>query len=167
MKVFAWNSRRETDTVMTPLDSIKYNHQMMQTAFMAMDPMSGAVKAWIGGIDFKTYKFDHANLNTKRQVGSSIKPLLYSDAIENAGFTPETPCENTAQYFDGYGMVPAKGCVREMANSKYGKRTGLFLKLCFSIYNEAGYAKTVCRFSEKNQYQIQPAAISIHLSRRC
>ena len=109
MKVFAWNSRRETDTVMTPLDSIKYNHQMMQTAFMAMDPMSGAVKAWIGGIDFKTYKFDHANMNTKRQVGSSIKPLLYSDAIENVGFTPETPCENTAQYFDGFGMVPAKG----------------------------------------------------------
>ncbi len=88
MKVFAWNSRRETDTVMTPLDSIKYNHQMMQTAFMAMDPMSGAVKAWIGGIDFKTYKFDHANINTKRQVGSSIKPLLYADAIEDAGFTP-------------------------------------------------------------------------------
>ena len=109
MKVFAWNSRRETDTVMSPLDSIKYNHQMMQTAFMAMDPMSGAVKAWIGGIDFKTYKFDHANMNTKRQVGSSIKPLLYSDAIENAGFTPQTPCENTAQYFDGFGMVPAKG----------------------------------------------------------
>jgi penicillin-binding protein 1A len=109
MKVFAWNSRRETDTVMSPLDSIKYNHQMMQTAFLAMDPMSGAVKAWIGGIDFKTYKFDHANINTKRQVGSSIKPLLYSDAIENAGFTPETPCENTAQYFDGFGMVPARG----------------------------------------------------------
>src|SRR5450432_3297803 len=109
MKVFAWNSRRETDTIMSPLDSIKYNHQMMQTAFMAMDPMSGAVKAWIGGIDFKTYKFDHANMNTKRQVGSSIKPLLYSDAIENAGFTPQTPCENEAQFFDGFGLVPAKG----------------------------------------------------------
>ena len=99
MKVFAWNSRRETDTVMTPLDSIKYNHQMMQTAFLAMDPMSGAVKAWIGGIDFKTYKFDHANINTKRQVGSSIKPLLYSDAIENAGFTPETPCAEYSSIF--------------------------------------------------------------------
>ncbi|MDP9041543.1 MAG: penicillin-binding protein, partial [Bacteroidota bacterium] len=109
MKVFAWNSRRETDTVMTPLDSIKYNHQMMQTAFIAMDPMSGAVKAWIGGIDFKTYKFDHANINTKRQVGSSIKPLLYSDAIENAGFTPETQVQNEAQYFDGFGLVPAGG----------------------------------------------------------
>ena len=109
MKVFAWNSRREKDTVMSPLDSIKYHHQMLQTGFMAMDPMSGAVKAWVGGIDFKTYKFDHVNINTKRQVGSSIKPLLYSDAIEDAGFTPETPCQNEAQYFDGYGLVPAKG----------------------------------------------------------
>ncbi len=109
MKVFAWNSKRETDTVMTPLDSIKYNHQMMQTAFMAMDPMSGAVKAWIGGIDFKTYKFDHANINTKRQVGSTIKPLLYADAIEDAGYTPETQVPNEAQYFDGFGLVPAGG----------------------------------------------------------
>jgi len=109
MKVFAWNSKREKDTVMTPLDSIKYHRQMLQTGFMAMDPMSGAVKAWVGGIDFKTYKFDHVNINTKRQVGSSIKPLLYSDAIEDVGFTPETECENQAQYFDGYGLVPAKG----------------------------------------------------------
>jgi penicillin-binding protein 1A len=109
MKVFAWNSRRETDTVMSPLDSIKYNHQMMQTAFLAMDPMSGAVKAWIGGIDFKTYKFDHANINTKRQVGSSIKPLLYADAIEDAGFTPATIVDNEPQFFDGFGLVPAGG----------------------------------------------------------
>ncbi|PWT77398.1 MAG: peptidoglycan glycosyltransferase [Bacteroidetes bacterium] len=109
MKVFAWNSKREKDTIMTPLDSIKYHRQMLQTSFMAMDPMSGAVKAWVGGIDFKSYKYDHVNINTKRQVGSSIKPLLYSQAIEDVGFTPETPCENQAQMFDGYGMVPARG----------------------------------------------------------
>ena len=109
MKVFAWNAKREKDTIMTPMDSIKYHRQMIQTAFMAMDPMTGAVKAWIGGIDFKTYKFDHVNVNTKRQVGSSIKPLLYADAIEDVGFTPETPCENQAQMFDGFGMVPARG----------------------------------------------------------
>jgi penicillin-binding protein 1A len=109
MRVFAWNSKREKDTIMTPLDSIKYHRQMIQTAFMAIDPMSGAVKAWVGGIDFKTYKYDHANINTKRQVGSSIKPLLYSDAIEDAGFTPETMLENQAQDFPGFGMVPARG----------------------------------------------------------
>jgi penicillin-binding protein 1A len=109
MKVFAWNAKREKDTVMTPMDSIKYNQALLETAFMAMDPMSGAVKAWIGGIDFKTFKFDHANVNTKRQVGSTIKPLLYCDAIEEANFLPETVVDNEAQDFPGYGMVPARG----------------------------------------------------------
>lgn len=120
MKIFAWNSKREKDTIMTPLDSIKYSRQMMQTAFMVMDPLSGEVKAWVGGIDFKNYKFDHANINTKRQVGSAIKPFLYCQAIEEAGFTPETQCEATAQYFDGYGWVPnentGRGGTRSMAS---------------------------------------------------
>jgi penicillin-binding protein 1A len=109
MKIFSWTPTREKDTVMTPMDSIKYNFQLLETAFMAMDPMSGAVKAWIGGIDFKTFKYDHANINTKRQVGSTIKPLLYCDAIEEANFSPETIVDNTPQDFPGFGMVPAKG----------------------------------------------------------
>jgi penicillin-binding protein 1A len=109
MKVFAWNAKREKDTVMSPMDSIRYSREMLQTAFMAMDPMTGAVKSWVGGIDFKNYKYDHVNINTKRQVGSSIKPFLYSLAIEEAGFTPETPVQNMAQYFPGSGMVPARG----------------------------------------------------------
>jgi penicillin-binding protein 1A len=107
MKVFAWNSKREKDTTMTPFDSIKYSRQMIQTAFMVMDPVTGEVRAWVGGINFKTYKFDHANMNTKRQVGSSIKPLLYTQAMEERGFTPETICENQAQFFQGNGWVPA------------------------------------------------------------
>ncbi len=109
MKVFAWNAQREKDTLMTPYDSIKYNQQMLQTSFMVMDPITGEVKAWVGGIDFKTYKYDHVNIDTKRQVGSSIKPFLYCEAIEEAGFTPETPVENQAQNFPGFGMVPARG----------------------------------------------------------
>ena len=75
---------------MSPMDSIRYNRQMLQTGFMVMDPFTGAVKAWVGGVDFRTYKFDHVNLNTKRQVGSSIKPFLYSLAIEDFNFTPAT-----------------------------------------------------------------------------
>jgi penicillin-binding protein 1A len=108
MKVFAWNSKREKDTVMSPLDSIKYHQAMLQTAFMVMDPVTGAVKAWVGGIDFKTYKFDHVNINTKRQVGSSIKPFLYSLGIEDFNFTPETECQTSQQYFPGFGYVPAR-----------------------------------------------------------
>jgi len=109
MKVFAWNSRRETDTIMTPYDSIKYNRQMLQSGFMAMDPISGEIKAWVGGIDFKTFKFDHVNINTKRQVGSTIKPLLYSLAIEEAGFTPNTIVQDVQQDFGSLGLVPNTG----------------------------------------------------------
>lgn len=112
MKIFAWNAKREKDTIMTPIDSIKYHRQMMQTAFMVMDPVTGEVKAWVGGISFKTYKYDHANLKTKRQVGSTIKPLLYTQAMEERGFTPETICDNQAQFFQGSGWVPAgKKCI--------------------------------------------------------
>lgn len=107
MTVFAWNDHREIDTTMTPYDSIKYCRQMLQAGFMAMDPQTGEVKAWVGGIDFKTFKYDHVNSNTTRQVGSTIKPLLYSLAIENGGFTPTTPVEDVQQNFEGYGVVPA------------------------------------------------------------
>ena len=107
MKVFAWNNNREKDTVMTPYDSVKYCRQMLQTGFMVMDPLSGEVRAWVGGIDFKTFKYDHVNYNTKRQVGSTIKPLLYSLAIEEAGFTPNTIVHDEQQSFGAYGMVPA------------------------------------------------------------
>ncbi len=108
MKVFGWNTKREKDTLMTPLDSIKYHREMLQTAFMVTDPMSGHVKAWVGGIDFKNFKYDHANIRTKRQVGSSIKPFLYALAVEEYGFTPETMCEDKQQYFPGSGYVHAK-----------------------------------------------------------
>ena len=107
MKVFAWNAKREKDTVMTPYDSIKYHRQMVQTAFMVMDPVTGEVRAWVGGINFKTYKFDHANLNTKRQVGSTIKPLLYTQAMEERGFTPETEVLDVQQSFGKNQLVPA------------------------------------------------------------
>ncbi len=107
MKIFAWNNNRIADTVMTPYDSIKYCRQMLQAGFMAMDPLSGEVKAWVGGIDFKTFKYDHVNINTKRQVGSTIKPLLYSLAIEKAGFTPNSQVVDEQQDFTGYGLVPA------------------------------------------------------------
>jgi penicillin-binding protein 1A len=109
MKIFAWNAKRSADTVMTPLDSIKYHRQMMQSGFMVMDPVTGEVKAWVGGIDFKTYKLDHANIKTKRQVGSSIKPLLYCQAIEERGMNPNSMVEDVQQDFGHGQLVPATG----------------------------------------------------------
>ncbi len=88
MKVFAWNTKREKDTVMSPIDSIKYFKQMMQTAFCSMDPITGEIKAWVGGIDFKWFKYDHVTAN--RQVGSTFKPILYTLAITDAGLNPDS-----------------------------------------------------------------------------
>ena len=107
MKVFAWNDKREKDTVMTPMDSIKYHKEIIQCSFMVMDPITGEVKAWVGGAGFKRFKFDHANINTKRQVGSTFKPLIYTYAVEN-GYTPETmlpagPISMGGKEIDGKG----------------------------------------------------------------
>ena len=109
MRIFTWNDSREKDTLMTPYDSIKYHRQMLQAGFMVMDPLTGEVKAWVGGIGFKSFKYDHVNINTKRQVGSTMKPLLYSLAIEEAGFTPNTTVYDQQQSFGSYGLVPATG----------------------------------------------------------
>ncbi len=107
MTVFAWNPKREKDTVMTPMDSIKYHRQMMQTGFIAMDPVTGEVKAWVGGTNFKTWKLDHAQLGVKRQVGSTIKPLLYCQAMEERGMDPETAVMDVQQSFGAGILVPA------------------------------------------------------------
>ena len=90
MKIFSWrgNDKHELDTVMTPYDSIKYHKQLLQTSLVAMDPKTGEIKAWVGGINYKWFKFDHAT--AKRQVGSTFKPLLYTLAVTDAGYTPET-----------------------------------------------------------------------------
>lgn len=107
MKIFAWNKERSRDTVMTPYDSIKYTRTMVQSAFLVMDPVTGEVKAWVGGINFKNFKYDHVNLKTKRQVGSTIKPLLYAQAVEERGFTPETGVVDAQQNFGAGQLVPA------------------------------------------------------------
>jgi len=90
MKIFSWwgNKNHEIDTVMTPFDSIKYHKQLLQTSFAAMDPRTGEVKAWVGGIDYKWFKYDHVTAN--RQVGSTFKPLLYTLGVTDAGYTPQT-----------------------------------------------------------------------------
>lgn len=89
MKVFAWGGEKnEKDTTMTPWDSIKYHKQLLQTSFAVYDPRSGEIKAWVGGINYKWFKFDH--VTAKRQVGSTFKPLLYTLGVTDAGYTPTT-----------------------------------------------------------------------------
>jgi penicillin-binding protein 1A len=84
MNVFTWKGLK--DTIMTPMDSIRYMKHFLRTGFMAMDSHSGAVKAYVGDINFQYFQYDMINTG-KRQIGSTIKPFFYSLAMES-GITP-------------------------------------------------------------------------------
>ncbi|GAB4017954.1 penicillin-binding protein 1A [Spirosoma koreense] len=90
MKVFVYGGHRnEKDTTLSPLDSIKYYKRLLNTGFMSMDPRSGHVKAWVGGINFKHMKFDHVR-QSRRQPGSTFKPFVYLTAMDQGFVTPCT-----------------------------------------------------------------------------
>ncbi|NVJ86732.1 MAG: transglycosylase domain-containing protein [Algoriphagus sp.] len=84
MRVFSWEG--EIDTLMSTMDSLRYYKKFLQTGLMSMDPHTGHIKAWVGGIDHKYFKFDHVKQG-KRQPGSTFKPFVYAAAIEN-GYSP-------------------------------------------------------------------------------
>lgn len=85
MKVFTWKGER--DTVMTPLDSIRYYKSFLQTGMMAMEPNTGHIKVWVGGINYKYFQYDHVGQGA-RQVGSTFKPFVYATAIEQLNMSP-------------------------------------------------------------------------------
>ncbi len=88
VQMSVYSLRGDIDTTMTPFDSIKYYKSFLQTGFMAMEPQTGYVKAWVGGINHKHFKYDHVKVS-KRQVGSTFKPFVYALAIDNGS----SPCE--------------------------------------------------------------------------
>jgi penicillin-binding protein 1A len=85
MRVFTWKG--EKDTVMTPLDSIRYYKHFLQSGLMSMEPQTGAIKAWVGGINYKYFQYDHVGQGA-RQVGSTFKPFVYATAIEELNMSP-------------------------------------------------------------------------------
>ena len=93
MKIFSWQG--EKDTVMSPRDSIRYHRMILQNGFIALEPESGYVRAWVGGDNYKYFQYDHVNINTKRQIGSTFKPFVYAAAIRDKGYSPcyEVPNE--------------------------------------------------------------------------
>ena len=90
MKVFTYeNDALEKDTTMTPLDSIKYHRMFLQFGSLGVNPKTGAIKFWVGGINYKYFKYDHVRIN--RQVGSTFKPFVYATAIDQLGISPCHP----------------------------------------------------------------------------
>ncbi len=128
MSVFTYDGER--DTVMTPLDSILYYKSFLRTGFVSMDPHNGHVKAYVGGLDFQHFAYDMAT-EGRRQVGSTIKPFLYSLAMSPSGgnMTPCTlvPCEQRTYYTEsGQAWTPRNGSRAregEMVTLKWGLQT--------------------------------------------
>jgi penicillin-binding protein 1A len=83
MTIFDWRgAQQQTDTTMTPIDSVRYYFCMLNCGFMAMDHRNGYVRAWVGGTNFKYFKFDH--IKSTRQVGSTFKPIVYAAALKDS-----------------------------------------------------------------------------------
>ena len=96
MTLFSWDG--EIDTLLSPRDSIKYNKFFIHSGMMSMDPKTGHVKAYVGGINYKHFKYDHVKIG-KRQVGSTFKPFLYSLAMQE-GYSPCSEVSNVPVVFD-------------------------------------------------------------------
>lgn len=105
MTRFTWNGEEEVE--MTPWDSIRYHKQIAQAGLMAMDPNSGDIKAWVGGINWQHFQYDHVKQG-KRQVGSTFKPFVYATAIMHLGLTPCSTISN-ATYTKGNWSVRGSG----------------------------------------------------------
>ena len=118
MSIFTYHG--EVDTTMTPIDSIKYYKSFLRTGFLSICPQNGHVKAYVGGLDFSHFAYDMA-MEGRRQVGSTIKPLLYSLAMEN-GFSPCDEAPNVQQTY----MVAGKPWTpRNSGRSRYGQMVTL------------------------------------------
>lgn len=86
MRVFAYNNRGVKDTIMTPMDSIRYYQMHMQSGMLGIEPSTGYVRTWVGGVDHNSFQYDHVTSN--RQVGSTFKPFIYTTAIFQQGISP-------------------------------------------------------------------------------
>ena len=118
MSVFTYHG--EVDTVMTPLDSIRYYKSFLRSGFMSMDAHTGQVKAYVGGIDFEHFQYDMV-MGGRRQVGSTIKPFLYSLAMENGA----SPCDLAPNVQKTYMVAGRPWTPRNANRRRYGQMVTL------------------------------------------
>ena len=125
MRVWSWDGM--VDTTMSPIDSIMYYRMFLQTGFMAVDQHTGTIKAWVGGINYSHFQYDHVNINTKRQVGSTFKPFIYTLAIKEKGYSPcfKIPNEQvTFEKGDPIWPIPEAWTAKN-AGGEYGSKHSL------------------------------------------
>jgi penicillin-binding protein 1A len=129
MEIFTYGGNR--DTVMTPYDSIKYYKFFLQSGFMSVDPHTGYVKAYVGGINFKHFKYDHVAIG-KRQVGSTIKPFLYTLAMQEG----HSPCEKVPNIPTSFDMGDTIWTPRNAGLEEY---EGKFVTLKWGLAHSVNY----------------------------
>ena len=110
MKVFAYNEEGYKKVEMSPLDSVKYHNQHLQASLLSVNPKNGHIKAWVGGPGFNYFKYDH--VNSRRQVGSTIKPFVYATAISLMGLSP-------CQVYEDIQYTIAPGDANFMVNEEW------------------------------------------------
>lgn len=137
--IFTWNG--EQDVEMSPWDSIRYHKQIAQAGLMAMEPTTGEIRAWVGGIDWNHFQYDHVKQG-KRQVGSTFKPFVYATAIINLGMTPCTPISN-ATYSKGTWNVKGSGGMMMMKDGLAHSKNPIAVRLI-----EAAGAKNVIQLAK-------------------
>lgn len=120
MTVFSWNGDR--DTMMSPLDSIKYMKKFLHTGFIAIQPTTGQVKAWVGGINHHYFQYDHVNKSAGRQVGSTFKPFVYALAIDNK-ISPCTQFPNSPPDYGNWRVHNSDGSYGGSMNMYRGLAT--------------------------------------------
>ena len=118
MSVFTYHG--DIDTLMTPIDSIRYNKSFLRAGFMSMDPATGCVKAYVGGLNYTHFMYDMV-MNGRRQVGSTIKPFLYSLAMENG----MSPCDLVANVQQTYMVAGKPWTPRNSSHKRYGEMVTL------------------------------------------
>ena len=123
--IFTWDG--EQDVEMSPWDSIRYHKQIAQAGLMAMEPTTGDIKAWVGGINWEHFQYDHVKQG-KRQVGSTFKPFVYATAIINLGMTPCTPISN-ASYSRGSWHVKGSGGMLRMKDGLAHSKNPIAVRL--------------------------------------
>ena len=144
MRLFTWKG--EKDIKASPIDSIKHHLQYLNAGFLAMEPATGEVKAWVGGIEHDFYQYDHVKTSTKRQVGSIFKPIVYAMAIEEGILPCELYSAEQETYIDKEGV---KWTPRNMQNDyhvQYSMRGALAYSVntvAVKLIQEAGVVNTI------------------------
>ncbi len=164
MRVFSWQG--DIDTVMTPMDSIRYYKFFYQCGMISVEPQTGFVKAWVGGIDFKHFKYDHVKQG-KRQVGSTFKPFVYASAIKQKHYNPcfEVPNVTTCIEKGKFGLI--KDWCPSNSDGDYGQIYTLKSALANSVNTVTAFLmkqigpEPVVRLTRemgvKSEMEIQPA----------